>query len=365
MIFLYGGIDYTVEPYAGWDLSSYRKMADASPEIARDIGKPFAHRVLGPWVAGLLPLADPAAFRVLAAAASIALVFSFHFFLRYAGLAPHLALATAVLLTFNKYWFGFTSWDYFQVNDVLSLFFMVVMWWSMLEGRWAVFGSALALGALTKETNMLMVPVAFAYLLQTKAPPKTWRTAAIAVLPGAAAFIGLRAALPEEKGLGLFDAFLAHWGKIRSPERLFRLLVASYLPVSLLPLVAVGTTAKFFKARWYALLLAALVFTSALFGANDERLTAPAFIVVYLLAGMIMQDLGFGRRALGVVVAAGFASSLHHIFGRYPLSDRGYTQVLSLGALAAVTCVALYYRLARRSPNGPLRGGTIAKEGKG
>lgn len=348
MIFVYGGIDYTVEPYSGWDLSSYRKMASEAPGIAKDIGKPFVHRMLGPYVAGLLPLPDPAAFRALTVIVSIVLVLLFHSFLRHQGVNPGLSVITALLFVFNKYWFGFTSWDYFQLNDVLALLFIVAMFWSMLEGRWVVFGSALVLGAATKETSMLMVPALFAYLLEKRSSPRTWGSALIAVLPGVAVFLGVRVLLPVARGTGPVEAFLAYWSKIGSPERVFRLLVNSYLPLSLVPLVAAGATVRFFKTRKYALLLVVLVFASALFGANDERLMAPAFVVVYLLVAVILQDIELSKTALAVIVVAGLASSFHHIFARYPLSDRNVTQVLSLGALAVVTGVVLHRRVASR-----------------
>jgi hypothetical protein len=355
MIFLYGGIDYASEPYSGWDLSSYRAMASSSPALARDIGKPFVYRILGPYLAGLLPMSDPVAFRVLSVSVSMLLILAFYCFLRRTGLTSNMSLIAAVLVTFNKHWFGFATWDYFQLNDVLSLLFILAMLWSMLEERWPVFGAALLLGALTKETSMLMVPVLLVYLVEKRAPARTWGRAITAVVPGIAAFAALRVLLPTVKGNAPIEALLAYWGKLRSPERVLRLLVNSYLPFSLVPVVMAVETARFFKERKYALALAALTFFGALFGANDERLMAPAFIVVYALVGVVIQDLALGKRGLMVMIVAGFASSLHHIFARYPLPGRGVTEVLSVGALLVVTSTLAYYRLKRSGLRGRRR----------
>jgi hypothetical protein len=60
MIYLYGNIDYTVEPFRDMDLRYYRQMAQASPHLAEGVPPPFAFRLLGPWVVGLLPPVDPA-----------------------------------------------------------------------------------------------------------------------------------------------------------------------------------------------------------------------------------------------------------------------------------------------------------------
>jgi len=347
MTFLYGEIDYTVEPYTGWDLASYRVMAAASPGIAKDVGKPFAYRLLGPYIAGLLPLRAPVAFRALAIFASLSLVLLFYFFLRYTGISAGLSLITSVLVTFNKWWFGFTVWDYFQVNDVLALCFIVVMVWCMFPGRWFLFGAALVLGAATKESCMLMVPVVFVYLLEKRAPSTTWGKALVSVLPGVLIFFGIRALVPAAKGLGPVDAFLSYSIKFGYPDRLFRLLVNSFVPWSLVPFVFIGMTVRFFGSNKYSVLFMVLVFLSALFAANDERLMAPALVFSYLLVGKILQEIKPDTPLLAALIACGFASSLHHIFARYPLPNRLFTEVLSLGALIAVTLVALIARRAR------------------
>lgn len=74
MVILYGQIDYTAEPFSSWDLAPYRKIALASPGISPTIEQPFAYRLLGPYLVGLLPVPDPIGFYAFAVALSIFLV---------------------------------------------------------------------------------------------------------------------------------------------------------------------------------------------------------------------------------------------------------------------------------------------------
>lgn len=349
IIVLYGQIDYAVDPYAKWDLSHYRTMASASPGIATNVGHPFAFRVLGPYLVGLLPFPDPVGFYGFAVVLSLGLVFLLYYFLQSVGLSPSASLVTVVLFAFNRHWFGFTIWDYFQVNDLLSLVFILVLFWAMLNDRWMVFGVTLFLGAMTRETAMLMIPVVFAYLLEKKEISTRWRKALIAIGPGLIAFFLLRFFVPTTGGT-LLEAFHVNSRKVLSPERLFRLMVNSFLPFSLIPLVFFEMTFRFFRARIYALVFVILVFLSALFGSNDERLMAPAFIIVYLLLGVVIQALNSEKTFLAIFISGGFLSSLHHITGRYPLPNETLTWIFSLVSLLVVTIAAIAFRVKGARP---------------
>jgi hypothetical protein len=352
MVILYGQIDYTIAPYANWDLTNYRNMAAASPEIATNICRPFAFRVLGPYLVGLLPISDPQGFYIFSVLASVGLVFLLYRFLCASGLSPSVAAITVVLFTFNRYWFGFTVWNYFQINDLLSLIWIVVLFSAMLRGRWIIFCAALFLGSLTRETSMLMIPVVFAYLWERKELRRQWRPALVAIIPGFITFFLLRILIPSTCGLSLFEALPVYASKILSPDTFYRLLINSFLPLSLIPLVFYEITFKFFRTRLYALLFVVVVFASAFFGENQERLMAPAFLVVYALMGNVIQEHCSERMFLAVLIGGGFLCSLHYMIARYPLPDRTVTVALSLGSLLVITVVAFAYRLKRgRGPH--------------
>jgi hypothetical protein len=352
MVFLYGEIRYTIRPYSGWDLANYRAMAQAAPGLTRDIVPPFPYRILGPYVAGLLPLPDPIAFRLLSAAASVSLVVLFYGFLRTAGLTPAVTLISVVLYTFSRYWFGFTSWNYFQLADLLSQIYIVVLFWSMLSSRWWIFGATLVLAALTRETGLLMAPVALIYLWSRGELASRWRTLLLAIVPALLVFLLLRLTVPVGPGQGLSGALAANASKLLSPERLGRLLVTPLLPYTFIPLVFFEITIRFFRARVWALAFVVLVVASTLFGSNDERLMAPVFIVAYWLIGLVLEATGPRPWFVAVLLVAGFASTLHHMIARFPLQDPGLTRLLSLGALGVVTAAAVALRLQQRRQPG-------------
>lgn len=357
MVFLYGQIDYTTAPYNTWDLASYRAMAAAAPRIATDVCQPPAYRLLGPYLVGLLPLPDPAGFYALSVIASLTLVLLAYRLFRSLGLSAFVAAFTVALFTFNRFWFGLTVWDFFQLNDLLSLIWIVLAFLAMRKGRWGWFGAALLAGAFTRETALLMIPVAFVFLWERGELRQSWGRALLASIPAAVAFVLIRVLVPAPCGQSLLTQLAAHSGSILDPEKLLRLTVYSYAPFSLLPLVFLGATVAFFKARPHALTLLALVFLSTLFGLSfDERLMAPAFVVLYALIGVILQqavDESQGARPLlAVMVVGGLLGSLHHTVARFPLPDRSWTMALSIGALILVTAAAIIYRLRRRQAAG-------------
>ena len=82
LIILYGYIDYNHELFQQIDLVKYWDIADASPGIAAGIRRPWAYRLLGPYVIGLLPIDVPLGFYFLSLTSSIALVILFFKFLQ-------------------------------------------------------------------------------------------------------------------------------------------------------------------------------------------------------------------------------------------------------------------------------------------
>jgi hypothetical protein len=112
-------------------------------------------------------------------------------------------------------------------------------------------------------------------------------------------------------------------------------------------------TLSFFRDNKYAILFIALVFLSTLFGTDQQRLMAPAFLIVYLLIGKIINDVQ-NSLFLFILIACSFLSAFHHQIGRYPLPSRDLMVFISLGLLLIVTVVAFVFRiriLNRITPN--------------
>jgi len=209
MIYLYGRIDYTRELFARWDLHQYRAVALASPRIDAGIPRPFIYRPLGPFLAGLLPFDVDTSFYLLNVIASLGLVALAYRFMRRLGSSPGIAAAATLLYVFNKHFFGFTSWNYFHINDVLTNVFIIVMFRSMLEGRWRTFAIAMLLASVTRETFLLVIPTAVVCLIEGGRFRREWRPLLLAALPALALFVSFRILVRPESGMTLVEAFRA------------------------------------------------------------------------------------------------------------------------------------------------------------
>ena len=347
MIWLYGSIDYTVPPYSQWDLRSYFRMAEAAPGIAANIHQPFIYRLLGPYIVGLLPLAEPLGFRIASTLTALALAALFYLFLGNQDISPILASSSAILLLTNRSLLGYGVWNFFQLNDALSLLYLVGLFWLLEHKSWSWFGGLLLLGALTRETAFLMIPVAAIALLQERASKRDWISLALAVGPGVACFVLVRWLVEPAGGMGLWEALRFHSAKLLAGETWLRLLVTPFMPLTFVPLIFWRASLAFFRQRrWHLLTFVLLVYASALFGQNNERLVAPVSIVYYWLLAQILQETSEYRPPwlLPLTLALAFLGSLHHEYARYPLPSRTLTLLFSLGGLAIVTAAWGYAR---------------------
>ncbi len=347
MVWLYGTIDYLGE-FAHVDLRHYRVMAQAAPGFA-DVPQPFLFRPLAPYLAGLLPAPDPAAFYLLSAGALIVLVVLLYDLMQRQGRPPEVAAFTAVLLALNPYAFGFFAFNFFQLADVLAMLSILVAFHALGERRWWLLALTLSLGVLAREPAVLVAPVAFVLLWERGTLRSEGLALALAVLPGLLLFVGLRLIAEPTGGPSLVQTFINASGKAARPETWYRLLVNAWAPLSLLPLVFFRTTAAFVREHRYLAAFAALVLLSAFFGGDQERLVAPALIVAYPLFAALIEHHLWTTRARIVLALAAVATSLHHLTARFPLPSRTWTIALSLAALAAVTVVAMAERSAERA----------------
>ena len=175
MLFLWGEIDYTIEPYSRWDGWHYRQMAQAAPGISPIAAAPFRYRVLGTYPIGLLPIDTILAFRIVNYSLFLLLAVLFYLFLSFVGIRRSIAVYTVALFTMSTYLFGVTAWYTFHTNDALALIFMLMGLWALMTRRWGLFALSLLLGALSRETWILVPPVAFVYLWERKLLAADWK----------------------------------------------------------------------------------------------------------------------------------------------------------------------------------------------
>ncbi len=344
MIYTYGTISYHNPAYSQWELHDYRAMAQASPGLTQAVRQPFVYRILGPLIAGLFPFSIDGSFLVLSISLALMLPILFYLYLNTLRITPSIAALVTILFVMNKYLFGFPVWNYFHVNDILSLIEILILMWALTSHKWFLFAVVLLLGSLTKETPLIMVPVAFVYLIDEKCFRETWGRVFVAVLPACLTFVALRTNLHPVGGYDLPQALTAYAQKLTQPETWFRLLINSFVPFSLLPIVFIESTRIYFKSRRYALVYLVLVLASTFFGYNNERLMAPSFNVFYPLLATIIQDHVVRTTPMVfILISMACISSFHHTYARFPL-PRDITVTTSLIAFALVTLSMVYYR---------------------
>ena len=353
MMMFFGQIPLSVDFSTVPDLTWYSRIAEAAPSLDPNQRQPFAFRLLGPYVIGLLPLPEPVGFRTMTIFLAFCFVFSAYFFFRWVGFSQTVSLGVTVLTVLSRYIFGFTFHNYI-VNDFLMLILIMAMFLAMWAGRWVLFGVALTLGAVTREPTMLMVPVALFYVWEHRKGAATWRKALLACVPGVVVIIFVRALVPYSEGRSLTEALATFSGKLYEPRSLFRLLINSFLPLTLIPLVYWRRTLSFFRHRIYLLLFAVLVLGTTLFGSNQERLMIPTFVVFFTLIATILEGVRDQRVTFAVLIIASFLSSFHYNFGTFQLPGAVWTRALTLGSSLIVTVYMIVVRIRSNEDTQPV-----------
>ncbi|MBI3787788.1 MAG: hypothetical protein HY276_05965 [Ignavibacteriales bacterium] len=344
LAFLYGQIPYTQEQYKNWDLIHYMTMAGASPSIATSVEQPFNFRLLGPFIAGLLPLSIPENFYILTTVSILAFSLLLYFLLLSLDISSQVSALTVTLFAFNKYLFGLNVWDYFQLNDILALIALIILLSAMYRFNWKLFGIVLLIGSITRETTLLIIPVAIVYLIEKKRYEQL-KWVIVSSAPGIITFFIVRLFVPHFGGNNLFVAFTLYGPKFLQPETLYRLLINSFAPFTLLPVVFWSTTREWLSNKNYILALLALVLFSTLFGENAERLMAPAALAFYPLLAYIIQKHLQRASAVALLMAGALLALPHHQIGRFLLPNRTLSIILSITSLILVTTICFFYRL--------------------
>jgi hypothetical protein len=275
----------------------------------------------------------------------VALVFLFYGFLRGRGLSPWIATLAAGAFALNKYLFGLAVWDFFQLDDLLSLMAIVLLFHWMPAPRWPALTLVLVLGTLSKETTLLVIPALLVRLWESRRPAAEVRRTALAMAPAVAVFCLVRWLVPAAGGSNPVEALLANAGKLVSPAAWLRLLINAFVPLSLLPLVFWRRTRAFFSSRLYALVFLLCVVASSFFGDNVERLMAPAAVVIYWLVGEILEGHKSYRLLLICVGLACALGAVHHQITRFAGLSPRLTIALSATALALATAAAAVTRV--------------------
>ena len=343
MVWLYGSIDTVAHADSG--MKNYVPMAEAAPGLDLSQPKPYLYRWLGPWVAGLLPVAPGAAFYGLAVLGSVLLLWMMVGVCRADGRSGWAASVTAALLAANPYVFGFNVYNHYQLNDVWMQLALGGTLWLLWTRHYVAMGAVLAVAVLLREPAILMVPVAFVALWERGRLRRDGLRVGLALVPLVLLFVAPRALFPDPGGMGLAEALVVEGRKAADPVTWARLLVNAWVPVIAVLAVWPRDTAEWLRGHLHLVLLFVLTLGSAMFGFDQERLMQPAVWVVYPAVAAVLE--ARWRRhpvALGVLGVAAVLTSLHHITARFPLPSRALTMQLALVALALAAAAALAVR---------------------
>lgn len=348
MLYLWGHLDWTVPPYDKDDGWHYRMIAAAAPGISPVAAAPFRYRLLGTYPIGLLPFDQITTFFVVNYASFVALVVALYFFLVYVGIQRPVAALATILFTFNTHLFGITVWYVFHTNDVISLVLLPIAFWALFERRWGVFGLTMLLGALSRETWVLMPPTAAIYLWERKSLRQDGLKLLAATVPAIIVTLLIRTLLQVDI-VGNYEPIKAlsrFYVKIFEPEFWVRQFGNSLKPLTFLPLIFLGTTLRFFRGNMYLIAFVPFTFLSSLLGSANERLMAPAFVAFYWLLALIIQDEIWPTPWLvAVIVIASFLSTLHYRMARFALPSRELTIAIGAAAWLVVTVAAVIFKL--------------------
>ncbi len=343
-VYFYGQIDHSDPQFKDWDSHYYLKIADAFPNIDDSAIRPFSFRLAGPFIAGALPLDPAVSFMLLTVAGLIVTVIGFYLFLVYLGVESNLALFASLLYILNKHFFGFVSWNYFHVNDIIMNIVLLSCFWAIYERRWLLFAVALLIGSATRETFIIMIPTGLVYLLfDSKNRSDIWRLL-VSSAPAILLFLLIRMLITPENGRMLIASLSDNYTKLFRVGGIYHQLINPFVPLTMIPVIYFKETYRFFRGRLHMLAYLLLIFIASLFGENNERLIHPGFIVFFYLLASIIGARIESRLMRAVILAAAVLGSLHYLIARFPLPSRDFTIITSGGGAVLLTLILLWYK---------------------
>jgi len=333
------------------DLVQYTRMASAAPLLDRTVPAPFVYRIAPPFLAGILaPFvgSEVQAFRLLTYLALAGCALQFRRWLVDRRVSEHSALMVTALLCISPHISGAVIFNPYQFTDALS-FLVIITSLRVLESRtWWAFGLAMFVGALTRETCLLMVPVAVVWILrQQDQTPDRWRKMISLIAWSMPSFIVASAVrlmmTPVNTDWNVAGNVAIYSWKFTDPVSWYRLVVNSMAPLSLLPLFYFRDFTSYLHDNLHLALLYVLIVVASFAGKDVERLIAPSFPLVLGFAAIILDSrVRLSGWTFGILAVGGVLTALHPLYSAVPMVDR--TTYIALSVLAAVAVPALLYQ---------------------
>jgi hypothetical protein len=262
---------------------------------------PWGWRLLGPVIAGDLPVPIVSAFQILTFAGLLVAAVATYATARVLGFGAMLSAVGVLLFLSLGYAVKFNVFD-FWLADPLAFAFVAVGFLLIVLRQDLAFAICIAVGVLAKESVIFTVALYYGFRAERPIDPRVALQTVAVALPALAVLLGVRLAIPAQNGDGAYLATLP--GPIRSNARtvpsydllaLVRQTIAKrdWFDTTIRTVSAFGVTVGLLAfvgaARARKLLVRAapylaLVLVQLLFAINTQRLVVLAFPVVILLA---------------------------------------------------------------------------------
>ncbi|GBD91069.1 hypothetical protein BMS3Abin04_01793 [bacterium BMS3Abin04] len=332
-----GKIQYSLPQYANIDLAKYREMALASPGLNLTIPHPYVYRLFAPWLAGLFPINIDLSFYLLNSVSLIALAFVFFRILSFHGFDEKLSLFITSAFVFNRYFFQFLAFDYYQLSDTVAYFLLFSSFLLMAEKRWTLFGMTLILGILTREAALLIIPVGYVYLYEKRFDKKDFLWLTIYSLLAIFIFLVIRVLIPNTSQENYFTQITYGLSSFFSYQALTKRFLIPITPFMVIPFIFLKDFYDYFKKHFYLIILFIFVAISSMFGNDFERLMTAASPVFYLFLAYIISKYlnsnlpkSFTVTFYALTILTVLFSSLYHLWGIIRLPSREITMQVTL-----------------------------------
>lgn len=321
--------------YPDHDINQYRNLALSSPQIDHTILKPFIYRLLAPYLIGLLFNNVDAGFYFVNFLFSILfVVLLYYFFLKF-EISKKISFFITVAFIFNRYFIPYLAFEPYRVLDIITATILLLSLILLIEKKFIYIFIISAIGVLTKEAALLIIPVGLSYIYFTE--PKNKK--ALFIFTGFSVililiFLSIRFFVPSNYGISLSTAFEENWSKIISMEAITKQLFIAFNPFFLLPVFQFKKYFLFNKKYPHFFVLLLFVLLSSLFGGDKERLMLPYAPVYYLFIASLFQNIDAIRKIkpleIIVILIISLLSNMHHIWGVIHLPSREYSLILAL-----------------------------------
>jgi hypothetical protein len=279
----------------------YERMAD-DPGGTHTF--PFAYRVAVPWLVHVLPFGHTFSFQLLAYLCAGAAAGALFLLLRHFEVDGRIAAALAIGMAISPPLFVVVLRQGRNV-DAATVLVMVAATLFIVRRQPLALAVTLLLGAFVRESDMFLIPLAYAVWTRSLFDVQTLGRVAAVSAPAVAAYLALRWAIPtvgREQVPGYEGPFLdARWDVVKDGLDDWKVegrrMFTTYGPLWLAAPFALRESA--FVCRGLALVAAALA--SMTFALDWGRMILLALPVFYVAAGVVVTR--HRRWALPLLVA--------------------------------------------------------------